>query len=232
MEVREVEFFRGKLRFLQPDFHRISVDLVLFASRIKGVKGSSLVVDLGAGFGFLSLVIAKRWGCRVVAVERDERVFSLLVENIKLNGLEGLVEPIKEDIRYLKLKGADVAVSNPPFFPKDYSKRDGGFHFEEDTTLKDFIVSASRVLRDGGYANFLIPSFRLGEIFHYSREVNLHVRELTFMFPTQRKPAKLTIALLRRNLPGQVHVNPPLVINEESGGYTPAVEEVLENFLR
>lgn len=232
MEVREVELFRGKLRFLQPDFHRVSVDLVLFASEVKGVKKSSLVVDLGAGFGFLSLVIAKKWGCRVVAVERDEGMLSLLVENVKLNGLEGLIEPVREDIRFLKLKGADVVVSNPPFFPKGYSKCDGGFHFEEDTTLRDFVVSASRVLRDGGYANFLIPSFRLGEMFYYCREVNLHVRELTFMFPTLKKPSKLTVSVLRRNMPGQVHVNPPLVINEESGGYTPAVEDILENFLR
>jgi len=232
---KEFSFFRGKLRFIQPEEHRVSVDLILFLSRLRGIKKCSKVADLGAGFGFLSIVIAKKFGCEVYALERDERSFHLLEENVKLNDLGNLVKPMNTDIREhrrsFRRGEFNVVVANPPFYPKEYGIEDGGFHFESDTGLKDFVEAASYMLRDGGYMNLLIPAFRLHESFLLMESFNLPPRFLSVVYPTKSKGGKLCIISAIRNCPGPLNMDKPLVVNEEESGYTPEVESLLEGLL-
>ncbi len=229
------KFFRGKLRLKQPKGHRVSVDLILFLSRLRGIRGSSKVVDLGAGFGFLSLSVCLKWGCEVHAIERDPLMLSLLRENVRLNSLEDKVKIVEGDVRKVEpLYGRgsfDVALLNPPFYPKSYCKEDGGFHFEGDTTLRDFVAAASYLLRDGGYMNILIPSLRLYELFNYLRELNLPPRFMSLIYPKVDRDGRLSIVTSIRNVPGPLRVESPLIINEPEGGYTPQVRAILEGFI-
>ncbi|RIL03994.1 MAG: hypothetical protein DCC75_12685, partial [Proteobacteria bacterium] len=56
------------------------------------LENPSLVVDIGAGFGDFSILIAKRFpACRVYAFEPDPRQFALLKENVSLNGVTNVV---------------------------------------------------------------------------------------------------------------------------------------------
>ena len=228
-------FFRGKLRLIQPKEHRVSVDLVAFLSRIKGLKKSSKVADLGAGFGFLSITVAKKWGCEVYAIERSQEMLDLLKENVSRNDLEGRIRIVEGDVRRVEelfeRRSFDVVISNPPFYPKIYGKKDGGFHFEEDTTLEDFVKACSYLLRDGGYMNLLIPSFRLFELFGYLDKFNLPPRFLTVMYPNIKKEGKLCAVSSIRNVPGPLRLEPPLILNRPEGGYTEEVETLLEGFL-
>ncbi|WP_461829126.1 methyltransferase, partial [Aquifex sp.] len=127
-------FFQGKLLLYQPEKHKVSVDLVLFLSKLRGIKRSSKVVDLGAGFGFISLVLAKKFGVKVTAVEIDDTMLSLLQKNIKLNNLSHLIEIVKADVReihkHFKRGSFDVVVANPPFYPKEHSPNPDPYHFE------------------------------------------------------------------------------------------------------
>ena len=229
------EFFRGKLKLIQPKKHKVSVDLVVFLSKIRGIKRDSRVIDLGAGFGFLSIALALKFGCKVWAVERDKLMLSLLEENIKLNDVSDVVEVVPADVRFLREKftrgSFDVVVSNPPFYPESYGVNDGGFHFEKDTTLKDFLNTASHLLRDGGYANFLSPAFRLRELVCGMEKVNLRVRFLSLIYPTLIKGAKLCCASALRNVPGPMTLDAPVVLNDPAGGYTEGIESLLESFL-
>ena len=232
---KRFSFFRGKIELIQPKEHKVSVDLILFLSKVKGVRKNSRVADLGAGFGFLSLVIAKKWGCEVHAIERDRKMLELLKENVRINGLEDRVRVVEEDVRRVenlyKRGYFDVVVSNPPFYPKEYGKEDGGFHFEGDTTLEDFVRASSYLLRDGGYLNLLIPSFRLYELFDLLRTHNLPPRFLSIIYPNVHKDGKLCVVNSIRNVPGPLRIEPPLVINEPGGSYTETVRGLLEGFL-
>ncbi len=228
-------FFRGKVHLYQSDKHRLSVDLVLFLSRSKGIRKSSRVIDLGAGFGFLSVVIAKKFGSKVVALEKDKSLFELLKRNVEVNHLTGYITPVLGDVREVhrlfKRGEFDVVITNPPFYPSRYGVEDGGTHFEKETTLKDFLSASSYLLRDGGYLNLLIPAFRLAESFRYMEEVNLPPRFLTVMYPTVHKEGKLCVVSSIRNVPGPIRIEKALFINKPEGGYTEEVERILEGFL-
>jgi len=232
---KEFPFFRGKIKLKQPETHRVSVDLVVFLSKVRGLKKSSKVVDLGAGFGFLSITLAKKFGCEIIAVERDECMFSFLLENVEINGVRNKVHPLKGDLRYIEKllpRGSfDVVVTNPPFYPKGYGKEDGGFHFESDTTLRDFVRASSYLLRDGGYLNLLTPSFRLYELFLTLKEFNLPPRFLDLLYPNVKKGAKLAIVTSIKNVPGPLEVGRAVFINEPEGGYTEEVRALLESYL-
>lgn len=68
----------------------------VYAPRLKQIKAPEVVVDLGANIGAFSVWAAKRWNPgRIVAVEMENDNFTLLQENIRLNGLENNVIPVK-----------------------------------------------------------------------------------------------------------------------------------------
>ena len=228
---KKVSFFRGKVHFYQDSRHRISVDLVLFLSRVRGIKRSSRVIDLGAGFGFLSIVTAIRHRCRVCALERDEGMLDMLKENITLNSAEELVEVVEGDVReadrIFHRDSFDVCLCNPPFF----EEAGEGIHRSGDTTLGDFISAGSYLLRDGGYFNLMIPSFRLAEAFEILTKHHLPPRFLTAVFPTPEKECRICFVTSIRNVPGPLHFDRPLVINNVDGGYTQEVSRLLEGYL-
>ncbi len=232
---RAVPFFRGKVKFFQPQKHRISVDLIVFLSKLKGIKRSSKVADLGAGFGFLSVVVAKKFGCTVHALERDQDMLRLLKENVKLNGVEDRVFPVPGDVRKIeevfKRGEFDAVLTNPPFYPIEYGVKGRDAHFEEDTTLRDFIRASSYLLRDGGYLNLILPSFRLYEAFLLMRDENLPPRFLSIVYPKLSKEGRLSIVSSIRNRPGPLRVEKAVVINREDGDYTEEVRSLLEGFL-
>ncbi|NPA32794.1 MAG: methyltransferase [Aquificae bacterium] len=232
---RPFDFFRGKIKLYQPPEHRVSVDLVLFLSRIRGVKRSSRVIDLGAGFGFLSIAIAKKYKVPVVALELDRRMLELLKKNVELNELSHLITVVEGDVRKVdeifKKGSFDVVITNPPFFPPNFTKNPNPYHFETRGTLKDFIKAGGYLLRDGGYMNLLIPSFRLYESFLVMGESKVYPRFLSLVYPTEEKRARLGIVTGIKNVGGGLECDKPLIINKKTGEYTEEVRNLLESFL-
>ncbi len=228
---KKVSFFRGKTHFYQDKRHSISVDLVLFLCRVRGIKRSSRVIDLGAGFGFLSIVTAIKYRCGVTALERDGEMLEMLRENIALNSVQDLVKIVEGDVREARKlfdkDSFDVCLCNPPFFEEEGE----GIHRAGDTTLQDFISAGSYLLRDGGYFNLMIPSFRLPEAFELLLKYNLPPRFLTAVYPTAERECRLCFVASIRNVPGPLHFDRPLVINNVDGGYTQEVSRLLEGFL-
>ncbi len=226
--VKEIRFFDKKLVFKQPKFHRISVDLVIFISKLKGIKRSSKVIDLGAGFGFLSITVAKLYGCRVYAVERDPLLYSLLEYNINVNSLANKIVPIKGDIKNVdSLVGRssfDICLINPPFY---HGPSSNIARTEDDTKLHHFIKASSYAIRDGGYVNiFFIPN-RLYELFIELNKNNIHPFYLSLLYPKMGKRPKRVIVSSRKNIKGLLEFDEPFFINTDKS-YTYQTIETLK----
>ncbi|MCX8060768.1 MAG: methyltransferase [Aquificaceae bacterium] len=232
-EYREFDFFRGKIKLRQPKSHRLSVVEVLFVANLKGIRKSSKVLDLGAGFGALSVLIALKHLCPVWAVERDPLMLELLRENLRLNNIEDRVHLLERDLRTLRgafePKCFDVVVANPPFYKQ--SGKSDGYHHESDTTLKDFIETGALFLRDGGYFNLLIASDRLVEALSHMERLNMHLAYLRIFYPKVSKNGKIARITAVKNLSPRPVVEKPLIINREEGGYTQEVSEIISSFL-
>ena len=76
--------------------------------------------DLCAGSGCIGVSLARLCGCHVKCYELSEKAFGFLRENIALNGVEQLVEPIFADVLSCGESGSfDLIVSNPPYLTRE-----------------------------------------------------------------------------------------------------------------
>lgn len=230
---KEFEFFRGKVRFLQPRNHRLSVVEILFVSNIRGLKKYSEVVDLGAGFGTLSILTSLKYGCRVWALERDPLMLELLHKNVKLNNLEDRIRVVDLDLRDIKKvfkpQRFDAVIANPPFHKVGLSNN--VYHHETDTSLEDFVFSGSFLLKDGKGFNLLMSSNRLIEAVLLMKAYNINTAALRIFYPKASKSAKLVFIYGIKNLFPAPIIEKPLIINKEDGNYTEEVASILESFL-
>ena len=66
----------------------------------RAIRAGAMVLDIGAQFGYFSLIAAKRAGQKgaVYAFEPVPANFRLLEENIRMNNLSGLVHPVQKAV--------------------------------------------------------------------------------------------------------------------------------------
>ena len=82
---------------------------------LKYIKGTSRVLDLCTGSGYIGLTIKKKAQAEVVMSDIDEEAIIQSNENADYNNLD--VEIIKSDL-FENIEGKfDVIVSNPPYIP-------------------------------------------------------------------------------------------------------------------
>ncbi len=70
------------------------------------------VLDMGSGTGVLAILAAKMGAAAVDAVDIDEWAYNNSVENIELNGVEGVVRPVRGDVSAIRGRHYDVVLAN------------------------------------------------------------------------------------------------------------------------
>ena len=64
------------------------------------VRPGEFVINMFAGVGLFSIIIAKKAGpSKVVSIDINPEAYKLMVENVKLNNVERIVEPVLGDAR-------------------------------------------------------------------------------------------------------------------------------------
>jgi SAM-dependent methyltransferase len=69
--------------------------------RLAGFSGRSRVLDIGCGVGATAIQIASRYGCRVMALDIDERMVSCARANVHAAGLESRIALKQGDMQAL-----------------------------------------------------------------------------------------------------------------------------------
>ncbi|MCX7832293.1 MAG: 50S ribosomal protein L11 methyltransferase [Actinobacteria bacterium] len=73
---------------------------------------NKIVVDAGTGSGILAIAAAKLGAKRVVAFDKDQVAVSVARSNVKLNGVDDIVEVIEGELDLLESLKADILVAN------------------------------------------------------------------------------------------------------------------------
>lgn len=70
------------------------------------------VLDVGCGYGFMGIAIAKKYNCKVDMIDVNERAIHLAKKNININKVEGraFVSNIYENVK----EKYDLIITNPP----------------------------------------------------------------------------------------------------------------------
>ncbi|MDR2104473.1 MAG: methyltransferase [Deferribacteraceae bacterium] len=189
---------RNDICISQPDkgfrFGLDSCILAWFAS----VKRKDALLEIGAGSGVVSVLLAKLKGVRkIISVELQEGLYSHLLETVELNGLKQVIAPIHADIRGYKPNVLiDFIIANPPyrksksgFISEDAAKRSA--RFDDDLSLEDIFAFAFKNLRFGGKLAFSGVAERLTDALAVSRKYNLEPKRLQLLYSSDRKGGKL-----------------------------------------
>lgn len=143
---------------------KIGTDGVLLGAWTSINRNPFSILDIGAGTGVVSLMLAQRCHAELIdAIEIDADTYEQCTENFENSpwndrlfcyhaSLEEFVEEI--DDRY------DLIVSNPPFYPDDYksgnAQRDMA-RFQDALPFKHLLESVSKLLSEDGMFSVIIP---------------------------------------------------------------------------
>ncbi|MDP4108541.1 MAG: methyltransferase, partial [Bacillota bacterium] len=167
-----VFLFNG-MRILQDDkCHSLGLDTVLL-SDFATVKKNMRVLDLGAGNGALSFLLAGREKtAEFDGIEISDAACALADENISLNGMRDNIKIHRADFCSkdlpLEPNSFDLAVSNPPYFAYGSGKKAEGARglarSESACSLPGLLKTAARFLKWGGYFAVVYRPERLSEL--------------------------------------------------------------------
>lgn len=215
------------------------MDAVLLSKFAKCSKNNSVVYDLGAGTGIISILMAAKQPKikKIYAVEIQKQMAEMASRSIKMNGLEEKIEVINEDLKKLSSKEytkvADTVVTNPP-----YKKMETGLKNEEEQklisrheykcNLEDVIKCASRLLKDNGLFYMVHRPERLVDICVLMRENKIEPKEIRFVSSKQAEDAKLILIKGTKCGKPFLKIKNTLIIYDENGNYTDEIYEIYD----
>jgi tRNA1Val (adenine37-N6)-methyltransferase len=227
----------GSLRIRQPqNGYRFSIDPLLLAHQLAPRSGER-ILDLGTGCGIIALLLAlKNPEARILAVEIQPDLASLARQNVSLNGMDCSIQVLETDMRLLdqaRIRGpVDSIAINPPY----YKLKSGRMNPQDEKavarheihlTLKEWILTAKRLLKTGGRLHVVFPADRSAELLHAMSQNNITPKRLRSVHSLPHTPARLVLVEGILAAGSGIHLPPPLFLYKAPGLYTPEVLDIL-----
>lgn len=169
---------------------KVDVEKAYFSPRLatermlvsKSVRDGERIVDMFAGIGPFSVLIARNHGCDIVSIDHNESAVSLMKENISLNRLKGKITPVLGDagLEIRRHEELDRVIMNLPHgaFPfiadaVKSLKKNGRINFYEVSSV-EAIVERMKLFREMGLSLISkreVHGYSKGE-FMYSMELS------------------------------------------------------------
>lgn len=219
------------------------MDSVLISNFSKNVKEGSTIIDLGAGTGIISILLAgKTDNTKIKCVEKQVEMADLITRNIQLNHLENRLEVINDDIlnieKSIKSASIDVVVTNPPYKQKNTgienkNKQKYISKFETTATLNEFIKISKYVLKDKGQLFMVHRPDRLVDIITTLRKYKIEPKRLQFVYShkNSNQNAKLVLIEAIKNANPFLKVEKNIYVYDKNGEYTDQIKKIYKNKL-
>ena len=229
----------GALTLVQPrDGYRFSIDALLLG-RFARVRARDRVLDLGAGCGVISVMLAALWRPReVVAIEIQPELAAIAERNAALNRLDS-IRVIHADLRARRIGGLapasfDLVVANPPYraLRSGRESPNASRRFarsESAATLAQFVEAAKRYAANGAKAVFVFDAARSAELLGCLAASSLEPKRIRFVHP--RADASATTILVEARKGGGIEalVEPPLILYGRPGVYSDEASDLMQN---
>jgi len=219
---------------------KIGTDGVLLGAWTPLINNPYNVLDIGAGTGILSLMLAQRSNATpnnvgiIDAIEIDEDAYEQCVENFETSpwsdklfcfhaGLDEFVDKPEDEY--------DLIISNPPFYTDDYksdnTSRDLA-RFEDALPFEELIEAAALLLSDNGIFSVIIPYKEEERFVDMCKELDLFPLKITRVKGTPTSEIKRSLLAFCRM--EQTPLIDELVIEISRHNYTPEYIELTKEF--
>lgn len=194
------------------------------------------ILDIGAGTGLISLMLAQRSNAgQIDSIEIDDDAYEQAVENFEASpwsdrlfcfhaGLDELIEEPEDEY--------DLIVSNPPFYTEDYKTGDrqrDTARFNDSLPFNDLLEAASLLLSDDGIFAVIIPFKEEDKFTALAKEWELYPCKVTRVKGTHTAEIKRSLLAFSRD--ESIRVNKDeLVIEISRHNYTPEYTALTRDF--
>ncbi len=214
---------------------KIGTDGVLLGAWTPLTNNPYNILDIGAGTGILSLMLAQRSNAEQIdAIEIDEGAYEQCVENFETSpwgdklfcfhaGLDEFVDEPEDEY--------DLIISNPPFYAEDFktddSQRDLA-RFQDAMPFEELIEAAALLLSDNGIFSVIIPFKEEAKFVSMCKELDLFPFKITRVKGTPT--AEIKRSLLAFSRIEQTPLINELTIEISRHQYTPEYIELTKDF--
>jgi tRNA1Val (adenine37-N6)-methyltransferase len=229
----------GALTLVQPrDGYRFSIDAILLGRFVR-MRARDRVLDLGAGCGVISVMVAALWRPReVVAIEIQPKLAAIAERNAALNRLDS-IQVIHADLRARRIGGLalasfDLVVANPPYraLRSGRESPNAGRRVargESAATLAQFVDAAKRYAANAAKAAFVFDAARSAELLGCLAANSLEPKRIRFVHPHAGAPATTILVEARKGGGIEALVEPPLMLYDRTGVYSDEARELMQN---
>ena len=223
--------FDGLRIILSQSLPSFTTDSVLL-SDFAAVKATDYVADLGTGTGIIPILMYGRYRMRAAGFEIRADLCSMAQRSFSLNGLCEHLSAECMDIRdaYKKYNSTfSAVVSNPPYFAGGLASDDGAraqARSQGETTLYDFCLSASRILKSGGAFFCCYPASHLAELIYTLKKCSLEPKRMRLVRSTADKEPYLVLLQSRKDGGSSLKIEKDLIVRNDDGSETEEIKKI------
>ena len=184
---------------------KVGTDSVLLGAWCPVDNNPFSILDIGAGTGILSLMLAQRSNAEQIdAIEIDENAYEQCVENFENSpwsdrlfcfhaGLDEFVDEPEDEY--------DIIISNPPFYSENYkteNKQRDLARFQDALPFEELIEAADLLLSENGIFAVIIPYKEEERFIDLCAEVELFPVKVTRVKGTHNTPIIRSLLAFKR----------------------------------
>jgi tRNA1Val (adenine37-N6)-methyltransferase len=193
------------------------------------------VLDIGAGTGLLSLMIAQKNEFSIDAIEMDQDAFDQASENVKASPWPGRIKIFHADAREFEFPDQyDSIISNPPFYENelkgDNIKKNFARH-NEGLLLTELLTIIKKNLKPDGIFFLLLPFKRNEEIRKLIIEHEFLIQQTIFIRQSVNHDYfRIMLAGKLKTGEGVETKIDEIIIKDEQNQYTLNFADLLKNY--
>lgn len=215
---------------------KVSTDACLLGAWAPFPETTATILDIGAGTGLLSLMLAQRFRlAQITAVELDGEAAGQATQNVAESPFTDRVQVVCEDIRaYHPDECFDAIICNPPFFfnsLKGPSAVRNQARHQDALHLSELAARVQQLLKPNGCVAVVLPAD-----IHRTWEQLLsgpdwQLEQAVAIRPLPDKPVNRVLSLYRKQKsPEAVGFRTEEILYESYGVYTPFAQTLLQPF--
>ncbi len=197
------------------------------------INGAATVLDIGAGTGLLSLMLAQKSKARIECIETDHDAALQALENIAGSPWRGRVHLTEADVRTFEFKRRyDFVISNPPFYESDLhspQEQKNKARHETSLSLEELIRALHSCLDPLGSFSILLPFHRSDYFENLALNNGFFLRERWIIRQTPKHDPFRSICLFSYEKQNTV-IGQDMYIKDQSGKYSTEFKLLMNDF--
>jgi tRNA1Val (adenine37-N6)-methyltransferase len=197
------------------------------------LNASATILDVGAGTGLLSLMLAQESAAKIDAIELDPESAQQAAENIAASPWPHRIHLVHLDVRqFAPGHDYDFIISNPPFFEGDLLSPSSGKNkskHAETLNLEEIISIVQRLLHARGAFSILVPFHRTDYIEKLAVAKGFHLREKMLIRQTPAHMPFRSLLLFSQEESTSIGEQ-ELTIRDGRGNETPELLDLMKSY--